>query len=213
VLSGARASAEGLPRDCEYLAGDVRDERYVHRLVDHAVRRFGSVDVLVNAHGVDFHSDIESTELTQASVVMEVNLMSVLALMKHVIPVMKARHAGSIVNVASRLGQVAIPGQAVYSASKGGLIMLSRGAAIDHARSGIRVNVVAPGITSTAMIDDWVRSQPGPEAFRRALEESIPMGRLALPREVATATLFLASDESSYVTGAVLPVDGGYTAA
>jgi NAD(P)-dependent dehydrogenase (short-subunit alcohol dehydrogenase family) len=145
--------------------------------------------------------------------VLEVNVLGVLATMKHVLPVMLAHGGGSIVNIASRLGLVAIPGQAVYSASKGAVIMLSRGAAIDYGRRGVRVNVVAPGITRTKMISDWAEAQPDAAAFQTRLESSIPMGRMAFPEEIAAAVALLASDEASHITGAVLAVDGGYTAA
>ncbi len=213
VLAGTRPAPTDIPDGARYMAGDVSDEAYVDRLVTAASEEFGRLDILVNAHGSDFHSDIASTSLADAARILEVNLLGVLATMKHAIPRMLDSGGGSIVNVASRLGQVAIPGQAVYSASKGGLIMLSKGAAIDYGRRGIRVNVVAPGMTATEMIDAWVRAQPDPTGFRRGLEESIPLGRLATPMEVASAVLFLASDEASHITGAVLPVDGGYTAA
>lgn len=212
VLGGTR-SETSVPDGAVYVPGDVTDDVHAARLVEAAMRHHGRLDVLVNAHGMDFHSDIATTSLELAKRVLEVNVVGVLATMKHAVPAMTASGGGSIVNLSSRLGQVAIPGQAVYSASKGAVIMLSKGAAIDLARSGIRVNVVAPGITATNMIDAWVEDQPDPAAFRSRLEESIPMGRMATPQEIAAAVLFLASDEASHVTGAVLPVDGGYTAA
>jgi len=212
VLSGRR-SIESWPAGVRYLPGEITDEQYARGLVDEAVRSFGRLDILVNAHGIDFHSDLESTDLDDVRQVLSVNLVACASTMKHAIPAMRAAGRGSIVNVASRLGQVAIPGQAIYSASKGGLIMLSKGAAIDLGRAGIRVNVVAPGITDTEMIGAWVRDQPDPQAFRARLEGSIPLGRLATPDEIATVVAFVASDEASHMTGAVIAVDGGYTAA
>jgi NAD(P)-dependent dehydrogenase (short-subunit alcohol dehydrogenase family) len=212
VLGGTRVETT-VPDGATYLHGDVSDEGYAARLVDTAIRDHGRLDVLVNSHGLDFHSDIESTPIKGARRVLEVNVLGVLSTMKYAVRAMQANGGGSVVNLSSRLGQVAIPGQAVYSASKGAVIMLSRGAAIDLARSGIRVNVVAPGITATNMIDAWVQDQPDPAGFRARLEDSIPMGRMATPREIALAVLFLASDDASHVTGVVLPVDGGYTAA
>ena len=104
------------------------------------------------------------------------------------------------------------PEEVLYSAAKGGLIMLAKGAAIEWADRNIRVNVVAPGLTATPVIEASIQRQEDPEAYRRFRASQIPLQRLATPEEVADAVLFLASQESSYVTGAVLPVDGGYTA-
>ncbi|WP_373432163.1 SDR family NAD(P)-dependent oxidoreductase [Streptomyces afghaniensis] len=114
--------------------------------------------------------------------------------------------------VSSRLGMVGMPNQTLYSAAKGGLIALARGAAMEWASRNIRVNVVAPGLTATPIIEASFQRRPDPAAYRRVREDSIPLRRLATPEEVADAVLFLACPESSYVTGAVLPVDGGYTA-
>jgi NAD(P)-dependent dehydrogenase (short-subunit alcohol dehydrogenase family) len=119
---------------------------------------------------------------------------------------------GSFVLIGSRLGMVGKPGEVLYSAAKGGLIMLAKGAAVEWAPRNIRVNVVAPGLTATPVIEASFQRRPDPEAYRRERESEIPLQRLATPEEVAAAVLFLACPESSYVTGAVLPVDGGYTA-
>jgi NAD(P)-dependent dehydrogenase (short-subunit alcohol dehydrogenase family) len=120
---------------------------------------------------------------------------------------------GSFVLVSSRLGMVGMADQVLYSAAKGGLIMLAKGAAIEWASRNIRVNVVAPGLTATPIIEASIQRRPDPEAYRRQREGQIPLQRLATPEEIADAIIFLASPESSYITGATLPVDGGYTAA
>lgn len=213
VSGGTRSTWDGLPEGARYVAGDVRSEDDVRRLVGAAIEAFGRLDVLVNAHGVEFDSELTQTSLEDAARVIDINLLGALATMKHAIPAMLAGGGGSIVNIASRLGQVAVPLQAVYSASKGGLIMLSRGAAIDYARQRIRVNVVSPGLTATERFAARMRSKPDPEEYLRSRESSIPIGRLVTPEEVAGAVVYLASDEASGVTGAVLLVDGGYTAA
>lgn len=213
VLTARSASPEGLPAGARYLAGDVLDESFVRRLVTTARDEFGRLDILVNCHGRQFDSTLETTDLKDASDVLETNVTGAFVTMKHAIPAMLASGGGSIVNIASRLGMVGIAGQTIYSASKGGLILLSKGAAIEYAARGIRVNVVAPGLTMTPTIAASWAKRPDPAAYQKLRESTIPMQRLARPEEVAAAVVFMASDEASYITGAVLPVDGGYTAA
>lgn len=213
VLTGRTRRPASLSGKAHYLVGDLLDESFVERLVRVAQDELGRLDILVNCAGLQFDATIEETALDDARAVMETNVIGPLLTMKHAIPVMLESGGGSIVNIASRLGIVGIAGQTVYSASKGGLIMLSKGAAIEFAERGIRVNVVAPGLTFTPVIEAAFARRPDPEAYRRQRAASIPMRRLAEPAEVAAAVVFLASDEASYITGAVLPVDGGYTAA
>ena len=213
VLTGRSEAPEGLPDGARYLAGDVLDESFVERLIETAHGEYGRLDVLVNCHGRQFDSDLETTDVRDASAVLETNVTGAFITMKHAIPLMLASGGGSIVNIASRLGIVGIAGQAIYSASKGGLILLSKGAAIEYADRGIRVNVVAPGLTLTPTIEAAFGRRPDPEAYTRQRASTIPMKRLARPAEIAAAVVFLASDAASYITGAVLPVDGGYTAA
>jgi dihydroanticapsin dehydrogenase len=212
LLTGRSERIAVVPERAQYLPGDVLDEAFVERLMAEAVAAFGQLDILVNCHGRQFDSLIETTDLADARSVIETNVIGPLATMKHAIPWMLEGGGGSIVNISSRLGIVGIAGQAVYSASKGGLIMLSKGAALEFAERGIRVNVVAPGLTLTPGLEQGFLRRPDPEAYRRQRESTIPMRRLAAPAETAAAVVFLASDESSYITGAVLPVDGGYTA-
>src|SRR3712207_1492821 len=131
--------------------------------------------------------------------------------MKHFAPLMPPA-GGSFVCVSSRPGMVGMPGEVLYSAAKGGRIMLAKGAAIEWAPRNIRVNVVAPGLPLTPVVESSFQRRPDPEAYRSERASHIPLQRLATAEEVADAVLFLASSESSYITGAVLPVDGGYTA-
>jgi NAD(P)-dependent dehydrogenase (short-subunit alcohol dehydrogenase family) len=180
-------------------------------LAERAGNTFGSVDVVVLNHGLQVSSPLVEMSYADAKNVLETNLLSSFLVMKHFAPLMPA-NGGSFVCVSSRLGIVGKCEEVLYSAAKGGLIMLAKGAAIEWAARNIRVNVVAPGLTATPIIEASFQRRPDPEAYRRERSSQIPLQRLATPEEVADAVLFLASPESSYITGAVLPVDGGYTA-
>jgi NAD(P)-dependent dehydrogenase (short-subunit alcohol dehydrogenase family) len=180
-------------------------------LANQAAESFGAVDVVVINHGLQASSPLTDMTYEDARNVLHSNLLSAFLVMKHFAPLMPGS-GGCFVLVGSRLGIVGKPEEVLYSAAKGGLIMLAKGAAIEWAPRNIRVNVVAPGLTATSVIESSFQRRPDPAAYRRQRESQIPLQRLATPEEVADAVLFLASSESSYITGAVLPVDGGYTA-
>ena len=213
VLTGRRADPGRIPDRATYLAGDLRDEAFVRDLVSSVRETRGGLDILVNCVGRQFDSDLRTTEVEDARDVFDANVIAPMLTMKYAIPAMIEQGGGSVVNIASRLGLVALAGQTVYSASKGALIMLSKGAAVDFARQGVRVNVVAPGLTATRAVEELFLRRSDPASARHERETAIPMGRLGTPAEVAQAVAFLASDEAAYITGAVLSVDGGYTAA
>jgi 3-oxoacyl-[acyl-carrier protein] reductase len=194
-----------------YVPGDLNDEAFVVSLAECAAQTFGSVDVVVLNHGLQASGPLIEMSYDDARNVLHSNLLSAFLVMKHFAPLMPSA-GGSFVCVSSRLGIVGKPEEVLYSAAKGGLIMLAKGAAIEWAPRNIRVNVVAPGLTATPVIEASFQRRSDPEAYRSERESQIPLQRLATPEEVADAVLFLASSESSYITGAVLPVDGGYTA-
>jgi len=211
VLTGRAPVVAPPGADDLYLNGDLNDENFVRELAGRVAEHCGHLDAIVLVHGRQFSSPIVDMELAEAEEVLHSNLLSVFSVMKHCIPLI-SKAGGSIVCVGSRLGMVGKPEETMYSAAKGGLIMLARGAALELADQNIRVNVVAPGLTATENIEAWLNRQPNPEEYRRMRESTIPLKRLATPQEVADAVLFMASPESTYITGAVLPVDGGYTA-
>jgi NAD(P)-dependent dehydrogenase (short-subunit alcohol dehydrogenase family) len=210
---GERLAAQLGPA-VSFLQGDVADPATADRAVSEALVRFGALDVLVNNAALDLSGvPLFDTTLAKAREIFDVNLFGAFAMQLACARAMAQRGGGSIVNVTSRLGLVGLSGSALYGASKGALHALTRGAAIEWAELGIRVNSVAPGLTDTPMIKVWVESQDDPATFRRQREQTIPQGRMADPQDVASAVLYLASDEARSVTGASISVDGGYTAA
>jgi NAD(P)-dependent dehydrogenase (short-subunit alcohol dehydrogenase family) len=211
LLTGRREQLDTAQPEDLYVPGDLNDEAFVESLARQAAESFGTVDVVVLNHGLQVSGPLTEMAYEDAKNVIDSNLLSAFLMMKHFAPLMPAT-GGAFVLVSSRLGIVGKPEEVLYSAAKGGLIMLAKGAAIEWASRNIRVNVVAPGLTVTPVIEASFQRRPDPEAYRREREGQIPLQRLATPEEIADAILFMASPESSYITGAVLPVDGGYTA-
>src|SRR5262245_27356793 len=191
--------------------GDVRDEARLREVVTQAKERLGRIDVLVNAAGVAGGGMIHTLEASEWDRVVDVNLKGTFLASKHVLAVMLAQGSGSIVNVSSVEGIEGFLGGSSYNASKGGVVLLTKNMAIDYARAGIRVNVICPGFIDTPLFRS-VFSMEATRAMRDKIREAHQLGRFGQAVEIANAALFLASDEASFVTGVVLPVDGGYTA-
>jgi NAD(P)-dependent dehydrogenase (short-subunit alcohol dehydrogenase family) len=200
-------------RDAFFQEVDVASPESVERLYRAAADRYGGIDVLYNNAGIMPADDasILDTEPEAWSRVQDVNATGVYLCCKHGIPYLLERGGGSVINVASFVALVgAATSQISYTASKGAVLALSRELAVEFARRGIRVNALCPGPVETPMLLRLFAEDPAAFERRRV---HLPMGRLATPREIASAALFLASDESSYVNGATFVVDGGLTAA
>jgi NAD(P)-dependent dehydrogenase (short-subunit alcohol dehydrogenase family) len=206
------ALAAELGERVRFVAGDVVAPDTADAAVE-AAEVFGGVDVLVNNAAIDFTSDVVETELADVRRVFETNFFGAYVMFARVARELKRRGGGSIVNVTSRLASIGVPTMVVYSASKGAVLALTRGAAVELAPHGVRVNAVAPGLTATPLYDAWVGEQDDPVAFAAGIAKTIPQGRVGTPEEVAAAVAYLAADESAHVTGASIPIDGGYTAA
>lgn len=195
-----------------FMKVDVSDEAQVSYLLEHAIAAYGRVDILVNNAGIDLAKNITETTEDEWDHLMNVNLKSVFLCSKAVIPIMKKQRAGVIVNVASEMGIVGGSEIAAYSASKGGVIQLTKSMAIDHATDGIRINSVAPGPVATPLLNSIIASSSNPEKERDSMINKTLMKRFATPEEIANVIVFLASDQASYMTGSIVTVDGGWTA-
>lgn len=194
------------------VGADVSDENDVQAMIRQVVDRWDRLDVLVNNAGVYMQGDVTQTSLEDWERILRINVTGAFLCSKYAAPVMIAQKRGVIVNVASEAGLVGIQGQVAYNVSKGAMIALTRSCAVDLAEHGIRVNSVCPGTTATPLVEAAVNRADDPAAARRHLEQIRPANRLGTPEEIASAILYLASDEAAYATGAILSIDGGYTA-
>ena len=193
---------------CLAEAVDVSDAGAIEKLVANTLRRFGGIHILVNNAGVLLPGTAESHSEDDWKQTFDINVRGVWLLSRAVLPHMRAAGGGSIVNIASVLSLVAARNRVAYSASKGAVLAMTRAMALDHAPEKIRVNCICPGIVDTEMVERFSLD----ENARRQRIAMHPMGRFGQPEDIAQAAVFLASDESAWITGAAFPVDGGYTA-
>ncbi|OLO36957.1 short-chain dehydrogenase [Alkalihalophilus pseudofirmus] len=203
---------EGL--EAIFIQTDVSDEVKVKSLVDQVMDRYGQIDILFNNAGIGFSS---KSKYTMASLlktpfddwnkVLNINLNSVYLMSKYVLPVMIDQNRGSIINNSSLNGILGVKGADAYSAAKGGVVALTRVMAVDYGKHNVRVNCICPGAIDTPMIAEVLQNKDIANNYA-----SGPLRRVGQPEEIAYAALFLGSDESSYITGLIMPVDGGWSA-
>lgn len=205
--AGADTAAR-LGGDAHFFACDVRSLEDVEHAVAEAEQALGGLDGLVNNAGINAYFDaVEMTE-DDWDTVFAVDLKAAWMLAKAALPGLIERR-GAIVNISSIQAQLTIEGFFPYAAAKAGLEGLTRSLALDYARAGVRVNAVAPGYTETRLVREWLDLQPDPAAALESVVAKIPMGRIADPREIGNAVVFLLSDQASAITGATLAVDCG----
>ncbi|MGH9870144.1 MAG: SDR family NAD(P)-dependent oxidoreductase [Candidatus Polarisedimenticolia bacterium] len=191
-----------------FTRGDVTKPDRVEMMVNGAVYNFGGLDILVNNAGVFVEGSVVEMDEKKWDRVIGTNLKGAYLVSRLAIPVLKTRGGGSIINVASVHGLVGMKGGAAYCASKGGLVQLTRAMALDHAADRIRVNAICPGYVDTPM----TRDEGGGSTWLDATVAGVPIPRAGQPEEVARLALFLASEESGWMTGSALTLDGGFTA-
>jgi 3(or 17)beta-hydroxysteroid dehydrogenase len=200
--------------DAIFVEQDVADEARWEHVMGVVIERYKRLDVLVNNAGVALAKDVEHTTLDEWRWVMSINLDGVFLGTKHAVRAMKANRGGSIVNLSSIEGLIGDPNLAAYNASKGGVRLLTKSAALYCAKAGynIRVNSVHPGYIWTPMVENYLKSQGDVAQGRRMLDSLHPIGHVGEPDDIAYGVLYLASDEAKFVTGTELVIDGGYTA-
>lgn len=202
--------------EATFIKADLSLDSEARKMAEETIKSFQKVDILFNNAGIN--PDSAKKPLVETSEddwdnVMNVNLKGIFLASKHVIPHMIRNGGGSIINTSSNWGLVAGKNRCAYITSKGGIIALTKSMAIDYAPCQIRVNCICPAIVDTDMAKEVIaRARKDKDLWKEIITSKIPLGRPATPEDIAYAALFLASDESSFITGITLPVDGGYTA-
>lgn len=182
------------------------------RMVEFTAKKYGRLDILFNNAGVENPKPEVETSVAEWDKVMDVNVKGVFLGTKYAVPEMKKNGGGSIINTSSIFGLVGSPGFAAYHASKGAVRLLTKSTALAHAADNIRCNSICPGVIETPMFAQVLSEAPNPDTARAEWMENEPIGRFGRPDDIAYGALYLASNESSYVTGTELVIDGGYTA-
>jgi NAD(P)-dependent dehydrogenase (short-subunit alcohol dehydrogenase family) len=198
--------------DAFFVRADVSKEADAENMVKKAVEKYGRIDILFNNAGINPSGTVVNTPGEVWDKVINVNLKGAFLGSKYAIPEMAKGGGGVVINTASVSGLVGTANEIAYVASKGGIVAMTRGMAIDHVNQNIRVNCICPSGTETPLLNKWLGTVKEPEKVRQELANTSLFKRLARPEEIAHAALFLASDESSFVTGSALVVDGGFTA-
>ncbi len=207
-----RAALQNL-RDALFIQADVARADDCQRAVNETLRAFGQLNILFNNAGIILRNrNLEATTEDEWDATMNINVKSIFLMSRAALPHLRAAGGGAIVNTSSYIGLVGFPGLAAYAASKGAVVNLTRAMALDHAQENIRVNCICPGSVKTDMIDAAWRAYGDVARAAQVWADKHPLKRIAAADEIARVVLFLCSDDSSFITGAAIPVDGGITA-
>lgn len=196
--------------DAIFAQADVSKEEDCARAVGTAVEHFGGLHILFSNAGIMTNADVVSETVEQWEKLLAVNLKGAFLMAKYAVPEMRKAGGGAIINMSSVTGMVGTPELAAYSTAKAAVAGLTRQMAIDYAADGIRVNAISPGTIDSPMLHRFLADLPDPDSARQGFVDLHPLGRLGRPEDIANAALFLASDESAFITGHNLVVDGGY---
>ena len=200
-------AVEKLGDSAVIVQGDMTNNKDLDQLIKETLNNFKKIDILVNNAGLFNGSPLHEISDSQWDEIMDINIRSVFQLTRRVLPAMLSQKYGSIIHISSILGLIAVPQVAAYNVSKGALNQFSRSIAVEYGSSGIRSNSICPGLIATDMTADLMKDAD----LMKEWSKDYPIGRFGKPEDVANACLYLASDESSFVTGITLPVDGGFT--
>ncbi|WP_293698316.1 glucose 1-dehydrogenase [uncultured Agrococcus sp.] len=208
-----KAVADSIGEAAHFVQADLTEDGAADRVVEAALSATGRVDVLVNNAGMDYNAPLEHAPVHEIRHLYETNgLAPVVMAQAAARQMIKQGEGGAVINITSRLASIGVPEMSIYSSSKGILRSFTTAAAVEWSPHRIRVNSVAPGMARTEMFSEWLGTFDDPAAKEREVSEAIPLGRVAEPADVAHAVSYLASPGASYITGANIPVDGGYTA-
>jgi len=196
--------------DCKFFECDVVNEEEIIQVIHETVSKYGKVNHLVNNAGVHISKMMDEYTNEDFDRLFTINVKSYFWHMKHAIPYLK-KECGSVVNIASATGKVGQYAGSLYAATKGAVMSLTKSAALDYARSPVRVNAILPGFVDTPLLQNWINQQADPELTRKFLGKNQAIGRLTAPEEIARLAAFLASEDASTVTGAIVDADGGAT--
>jgi NAD(P)-dependent dehydrogenase (short-subunit alcohol dehydrogenase family) len=202
-----KAGGEALGVTCDVTRAD-----QVAQMIRRTGERFGKLDVVINNAGAVEPGTAEETSDEMFDRLLDVNLKGTFLVSRAAVPELRRQGGGSIINISSIFGTFGGKRRVAYSAAKGGVTLMTRSMALDHGHENIRVNCICPTLVETPLVEKLLAQQPDPAAFRAMRAAQIPLGRIGRPEDVAYLALYLASDESSWMTGAALPMDGGQTA-